>query len=359
MQLTKKKRDERRKDAELLRNVYYQKDEYYLTELLRKNVAAQIHIKAFRFLAYMNRDNMTAVYFSEYKRQDKPDNLITNWKSIALWINNHVPPNACAVVSYGIGRGAVAFVRLAVIGNEELYKQIDRYLTVGRRGMSFAKTSTVLASYDAPKPVTLRKLFEQSFFASITCDVRELTIITPVMCRLLSSHDVTDVPVPNINASEWVIPSPLWADTLAFKDMNYADTVAFNQTHGRAYLNDETGYKSELECLVKRQLERLHVHHDYEPKVLEYTTTHTYKPDFKCGSVFIECKGMFNRQDRQKHLSLKKQYPHLDIRFIFERDFELGRDTTEKYSDWCKRYGYRYMFVSDMSDDTLLDFIQP
>ena len=34
--------------------------------------------------------------------------------------------------------------------------------------------------------------------------------------------------------------------------------------------------------------------------------------------IIIETKGRFTAADRRKHLLVRKQHPHLDIRFVFE-----------------------------------------
>ena len=42
-----------------------------------------------------------------------------------------------------------------------------------------------------------------------------------------------------------------------------------------------------------------------------------YTPDFILDNgIIIETKGMFDSEDRRKHLCIKKQYPKLDIRFV-------------------------------------------
>ena len=48
-------------------------------------------------------------------------------------------------------------------------------------------------------------------------------------------------------------------------------------------------------------------------------TKHKYTPDFVLpNGIIIEAKGIFEREDRQKHLLIKMQYPDLDIRFVFQ-----------------------------------------
>jgi len=41
----------------------------------------------------------------------------------------------------------------------------------------------------------------------------------------------------------------------------------------------------------------------------------TYTPDFELDNgIFIETKGIFDNEDRRKHLAIKEQHPELDIR---------------------------------------------
>lgn len=85
----------------------------------------------------------------------------------------------------------------------------------------------------------------------------------------------------------------------------------------------------------------------YECYYLRYTipeSVHTYTPDFILpNGIIIEAKGLFETADRKKHLLIKKQYPHLDIRFVFQNPKNtLYKGSKTTYADWCKKYGYKY-----------------
>ena len=57
----------------------------------------------------------------------------------------------------------------------------------------------------------------------------------------------------------------------------------------------------------------------------------------------METKGILDTADRQKHLWVKQQHPHLDIRFVFSRArsrIAPRSDTT--YADWCSKNGFLY-----------------
>ena len=81
--------------------------------------------------------------------------------------------------------------------------------------------------------------------------------------------------------------------------------------------------------------------------MLSYTvpaSNHTYTPDFILrNGIIIEAKGIFDTADRQKHILIKQQYPHLDIRFIFSSPtHKLYKGSKTTYADWCKKHGFLY-----------------
>lgn len=59
--------------------------------------------------------------------------------------------------------------------------------------------------------------------------------------------------------------------------------------------------------------------------------------------IIIEAKGIFNTADRQKHLLIKQQYPHLDIRFVFSSPtHKIYKGSKSTYADWCEQHGFLY-----------------
>lgn len=106
-------------------------------------------------------------------------------------------------------------------------------------------------------------------------------------------------------------------------------------------------YKSQLEATLAKFLEDRGVPFAYEHLQLSYTQTRKYVPDFELpNGIIIEAKGKFTSEDRRKHLSIKKEYPHLDIRFVFQRDNKLRKNSQMKYSEWADRHGYIYAIGS-------------
>lgn len=82
----------------------------------------------------------------------------------------------------------------------------------------------------------------------------------------------------------------------------------------------------------------------YEAVKIKYTVPaldHVYTPDFtvKTSSgktIYIETKGIWDYDDRYKHLLIRQQHPELDIRFVFQNSkgkIRKGSKTT--YADVC------------------------
>lgn len=85
----------------------------------------------------------------------------------------------------------------------------------------------------------------------------------------------------------------------------------------------------------------------YEGYCIKYeipSSMHTYTPDFPLpNGIIVESKGLFETTDRQKHLLIKKQYPHLDIRFVFSNpNQKINKGSKTSYADWCVKNGYKY-----------------
>lgn len=85
------------------------------------------------------------------------------------------------------------------------------------------------------------------------------------------------------------------------------------------------GYRSGLEEDIAKQLQLAGVPFEYEPEDGRITYTvpaseHKYNPDFdlrESKGFIVETKGIFDTDDRKKHLLIKEQNPGLDIRFVF------------------------------------------
>jgi hypothetical protein len=130
-----------------------------------------------------------------------------------------------------------------------------------------------------------------------------------------------------------------------------ATTVAFSTSksrvlHGRSGLENTT-----MEDLAQRG-----VQYRYEEVKVAYTspaTAHKYTPDFIIpNGVIVETKGIFDSDDRKKHLLIQAQNPGLDIRFVFSRSKSTltkrvpkthkNYATQTTYGDWCTKHGFLF-----------------
>lgn len=110
------------------------------------------------------------------------------------------------------------------------------------------------------------------------------------------------------------------------------------------------GYRSGLEGLVGEQILRetgSFPRYEHKEDVVVYevpTSKHKYTPDFKLpNGIVIETKGRFTTKDRKKHLLIKQQYPHLDIRFVFSNSkTKLGKQSPTTYAVWCEKNGFQF-----------------
>ena len=112
------------------------------------------------------------------------------------------------------------------------------------------------------------------------------------------------------------------------------------------------GYRSGLEHTISQQLEKAGVPVIYEQEKLAFlwpSRPSTYTPDWKLltkdGSYFyVESKGRFLTQERQKHLLLREQHPDINIRFVFSSNQKLYKGSKTTYSMWCEKHGFQYAF---------------
>lgn len=108
------------------------------------------------------------------------------------------------------------------------------------------------------------------------------------------------------------------------------------------------GYRSGLEARVAKQIEQVTGKHpEYETVTLRYTKPareHRYTPDFPLpNGIIIECKGIFDADDREKHILVKAQHPDRDIRFVFSRSLKpIYPKSKTTLADWCHKHGFRF-----------------
>jgi hypothetical protein len=127
-------------------------------------------------------------------------------------------------------------------------------------------------------------------------------------------------------------------------DTYYSNNLAKRSVRSVA---KKLGFRSGLEQIVFNQIEDMKIVPEYESFKISYVipaTNHTYLPDFKLpNGIIVETKGRFILQDRKKHLLIQKQYPNLDIRFVFSNSkVKISKGSKTTYADWCEKHGFKY-----------------
>lgn len=113
-----------------------------------------------------------------------------------------------------------------------------------------------------------------------------------------------------------------------------------------------TKFRNKFETKLGDALTAKGVGYEYESLKIEYVQTRKYNPDFILKSpdeskqIIIEAKGLFEAEDRRKHLDVKKQHPELDIRFVFYADYKLRKNAKSTYSQWCDKNDFKYAIGS-------------
>jgi hypothetical protein len=110
------------------------------------------------------------------------------------------------------------------------------------------------------------------------------------------------------------------------------------------------GFRSGLEKKVSEQILEAGIKLLYETDKIQFTIPARqakYTPDFKLpkpgGFFFVETKGIWAVQDRQKHILIRQQLPELDIRFVFSnQNARLYKGSPTTYAAYCEKHGFRY-----------------
>ena len=104
-------------------------------------------------------------------------------------------------------------------------------------------------------------------------------------------------------------------------------------------------YRSGLEREVAEYLKDKQSKVRYEVLKIEWEDLRyrTYTPDFMLDNgIIIETKGIFDSEDRRKHLEVRKQHPGLDIRFVFSNSMaKLYKGSKTRYCNWGDKNDFR------------------
>lgn len=117
----------------------------------------------------------------------------------------------------------------------------------------------------------------------------------------------------------------------------------FNRKSGY-HVKVNGAHRSGLEDRVIEPLKVLKVPYAYEQYSIKFTPAiRTYTPDLVLeNGLIIEIKGLFLSADRSKHKWIRKQYPHLEIRFVFQSARTKVEGGSVSNAEWCKKNGFQY-----------------
>lgn len=107
------------------------------------------------------------------------------------------------------------------------------------------------------------------------------------------------------------------------------------------------GFRSGLEDKIADQLRAAGIDPQYEQFKIDYIKPERkakYTPDFRLpNGVFIETKGRFLTEDRQKHILIKAQHPDKEVRFVFSSSkTRISKTSQTTYADWCQKHGFLF-----------------
>ena len=113
-------------------------------------------------------------------------------------------------------------------------------------------------------------------------------------------------------------------------------------------------WRSGLEDRIGKLLDKKNVPFLYEVQKFDYVTASKYTPDFFLpNGVILEAKGFFKPSDRRKMLAVKAQNPELDIRFVFQRNNTLTKQSKTTYGAWADKHGFLWCVFPDLPQDWL------
>ena len=100
-------------------------------------------------------------------------------------------------------------------------------------------------------------------------------------------------------------------------------------------------YRSGLEERIGNYFDKHAIPFLYEVEKYDYVTKSRYTPDFFLpNGVILEAKGFFKPSDRRKMLAVKEQNPELDIRFVFQRNNTMSKNSKTTYGAWAEKHGF-------------------
>lgn len=116
-------------------------------------------------------------------------------------------------------------------------------------------------------------------------------------------------------------------------------------------------YRSGLERKVADLMTSLDIPFEYETTKVPYVIEHNYIPDFILpNGIMLECKGLWEPEDRRKMLAVMKQNPELDIRMVFQAPYnKISKKSKTTYAQWCSKHGILWSSYREIPKDWLVN----
>jgi len=118
-------------------------------------------------------------------------------------------------------------------------------------------------------------------------------------------------------------------------------------------------FRSKLESRVNDLLKLNRVDYKYESENIPYILECKYKPDFVLASgVYLEVKGYLDAADKRKMIAVKKAFPDLDIRFVFQSPYSKIPRTQMTHAQWAEKHGFPWCHYQSIPSSWLKDSLR-
>ena len=119
--------------------------------------------------------------------------------------------------------------------------------------------------------------------------------------------------------------------------------------------------RSKLEERFETMLQSHKADYKYEVTVIPYIvpeSNHKYTVDWTLpNGILLETKGFLSDyQERNKYVLIKKQYPLLDLRFVFDNPNKLCGGTKMSHAKWAEKNGFVYCGIKD--EDVIQSWVE-
>jgi len=102
-------------------------------------------------------------------------------------------------------------------------------------------------------------------------------------------------------------------------------------------------FKSGFERTVAANLAARGAGFVYEGLEFPYTLNGVYHPDIQLeNGIVVELKGLLDRESKRKMAAIRKQYPDLDIRFLFMSADKKIPGSKQTHGQWATKNGFKW-----------------